>query len=213
MGISQSKENDHPILHTAPLKRPASPTSVAAPARPTIVAARPEVALLIVLWPVVISWPVIIRAPRRGAVAWAAVVAVAVIGTLAVVVRLAIIALVEVVKSERERERDAPADLRLSWALGGKEQTACCEQNEKPFHALNVKPASEPRIPIFLADWCEELSALIRALASVLSFAASGRSRLVIDHRESLGAVAFIWETLHGDLESTWRRILRSGIS
>ena len=55
-------------------------------------------------------------------------------------------ALVEVVKCERERERDAKADLGLSRGLGCNEQAACCEQKEKRFHALNVMPASEPRI-------------------------------------------------------------------
>ena len=33
---------------------------------------------------------------------------------------------------------DAPADLSLSWTLGGKEQTACCEQNNERFHALSI---------------------------------------------------------------------------
>jgi hypothetical protein len=118
---------------------PALPASVAAPARPS------EVALLIVVpRPVIIPWPVvtamipvIVRAPR--AVIALAVVALAVIG-------LVIVALVEVVKCERERERDAKADLGLSRGLGCNEQAACCEQKEKRFHALNVMPASEPRI-------------------------------------------------------------------
>jgi hypothetical protein len=34
----------------------------------------------------------------------------------------------------------------LSRALRSKEQAACCDQNKKRFHALNLMPASESRI-------------------------------------------------------------------
>jgi hypothetical protein len=76
--------------------------------------------------------------------------ALAVIGALATVVRLSI-ALVEVVKQKRERERDAPAYLGLSWALGCKEQTACGEQNKKRFHGVHFKLGERSAHPDFSA--------------------------------------------------------------
>ena len=83
--------------------------------------------------------------PRGGAVARAAVdrlsaiVRLIVIGTLVAVVRLRLlIPWVEVVEQKRERKRNSPADLSLSW-LGSKEQTACCEQNNERFHELKYK--------------------------------------------------------------------------
>jgi hypothetical protein len=86
------------------------------------------VALLIILWPglivILISRPVItalkIHVTRGRAVAWPAIVTLAVIGTLAAIVPLAVrllVALVEVVKREWERQRDAKANLRLSRVL------------------------------------------------------------------------------------------------
>jgi hypothetical protein len=107
--------------------------------------------MIIISWPIVL--PVKVRPPRRGAVARAAVIALAVVDTLAAIVRL-LVALVEIVKEKRERERDAKADLRLSRALGCKEQTACCEQNEKRFHGLDCKRGERAPHPIF-ADWFE----------------------------------------------------------
>ena len=91
---------------------------------------------------------------RRRAVARAAVVALAVIGrptvvglavvgTLTVIRLLAIVALVEVVKREREWERDAKADLRLSRVLGCNEQTARREQSEKGLLAWNLSAINE----------------------------------------------------------------------
>jgi hypothetical protein len=60
-----------------------------------------------------------------------------------------LVALVEVVKREWERQRDAKANLRLSRVLGCNEQTACSEQNEKRFHGGNLIAANELRIPVF----------------------------------------------------------------
>jgi hypothetical protein len=128
------------------------PTSVSAPARPVVARLRPVI--IARLWSVVIARLVIgaikVCMPRGSAVAGAAVartvidtlaavVRLTVIGTLVAVVRLRLlIPLVEVVKQKRERKRNAPADLSLSWTLGGKEQTACCEQNNERFHALSI---------------------------------------------------------------------------
>jgi hypothetical protein len=129
-----------------------SPTSVSAPPWPVV--ARLRAIIIARLRSVVIALLVIgaikVCMPRGGAVAGAAVartvidtlttiVRLTVIGTLVAIVRLRLlIPLVEVVKQKRERKRNAPADLSLSWTLGGKEQTACCEQNNERFHASNI---------------------------------------------------------------------------
>jgi hypothetical protein len=94
--------------------------------------------------------------PRGGAVAGtavartvittlAAVGRLTVIGTLIAIVRLRLlIPLVEVVKQKRERKRNPPADLSLSWTFGGKEQTACCEQNNERFHVSTIMSRAPP---------------------------------------------------------------------
>jgi hypothetical protein len=136
----------------------ALPTSVSAPAWPVVARLRPVIVAR--LWSVerarLVIGAIKVCMPRRGAVAGSAVagtvidrlsaiVRLIVVGTLVAVVRLRLlISLVEVVKQKRERKRNTPADLSLSWTLGGKEQTACCEQNNDRFHALkyNVRGAA-----------------------------------------------------------------------
>jgi hypothetical protein len=120
---------------------------------------RSVVALLIVIpWPIILA--VKVHMPGGSAIAAAAVVALAVIdtppvvrlavvGTLTVIRLLAIVALVEVVKREREWERDAKADLRLSRVLGCNEQTARREQSEKRLHAWNLSAISD-----FASEFC-----------------------------------------------------------
>ena len=75
--------------------------------------------------------------PKRPIVASVAVIAriVAVAGTT-------VIAAVPWIVAAAKRENY----LRLSRALGCKEQAACCDQNKKRFHAWNLMPASESRI-------------------------------------------------------------------
>jgi hypothetical protein len=130
------------------------PTSVTAPAWPVVARLRPVI--IVRLWSVVIARLVIgaikVCMPRGGAVARAAVdrlsaiVRLIVIGTLVAVVRLRLlIASVEVVEQKRERKRNTPADLSLGWALGGKEQTACCEQNNERFHGLKYRVGGAAR--------------------------------------------------------------------
>ena len=81
---------------------------------------------------------------RWGAIAGAAVIALAVIGALPVV-RL-LVALIEIVKGERERERDTEADLRLGRVLKANQEAAYGEQNEKRFHTWNLGAARDSRI-------------------------------------------------------------------
>jgi hypothetical protein len=85
---------------------------------------------LIILLLVVIPGP-IVAAVIPAMIPRSVVVAVVVVSPLPAVVPLAVIRLlvplVKIVKDERERERDAKADLRLSRALGGNEQAACGE--------------------------------------------------------------------------------------
>jgi hypothetical protein len=70
-----------------------------------------------------ISWrgAVKVRAPRGCAIGGAVIVALTVVAALTVIGLLASVALVELVKQEGERERDTPANLGLSWALGCKQ--------------------------------------------------------------------------------------------
>jgi hypothetical protein len=94
------------------------PTSIAAPAW-SIVARLPRRSVIIVSWRVIGA--VKVRAPRGCAIARTVIVALAVVGALTVIGLLARVALVEVVKQEGERERDTPANLAFSWALGCKQ--------------------------------------------------------------------------------------------
>ena len=98
---------------------------------PSMTPAVPAPAAII---PAVVPMP-----PKRPIVASVAViariVAVAVAGTT-------VIAAVPWIVAAAKRENY----LRLSRALGCKEQAACCDQNKKRFHAWNLMPASESRI-------------------------------------------------------------------
>jgi hypothetical protein len=171
----------------------ALPTSVSAPAWPVVAWLRSVIVAR--LWSVVIArlgiGAIKVCMPRGGAVAGAAV-ARTVIDRLSAIVRLIVIStlvtvvglrllipLVEVVKQKRERKRkrNTPADLSLSWKLGGKEQTACCEQNNDRFHAskYNVRggrPQREIdtlRYGVFLVGFLLLLARLVGSRTAVCS--------------------------------------------
>jgi hypothetical protein len=114
------------------------PTSVPAPAWSVV--ARLWPIIIARLWSVIIARLVVVAikecVPRGGAVARAAIARTVIDRLIAVRLR-PLIPLVEVVEQKRERKRNAPADLSFSWTLGGKEQPACCKQNNERFHALN----------------------------------------------------------------------------
>jgi hypothetical protein len=124
------------------------PTPVAAPSRSII--ARSWTVVIGIGSVVIARW--VIRTVKVGVPRWSAVagtaVSLTIIDARCAVIRLTVIGplavvrlLVEVVKQKWERERDAPADLSLSWALGGKKQTACYEQNNEGFHKPEHNPS------------------------------------------------------------------------
>ena len=106
--------------------------TVPAAAMPATSATMPPVPAPPAIIPAVVPMP-----PKRPIVASVAVIAriVAVAGTT-------VIAAVPWIVAAAKRENY----LRLSRALGCKEQAACCDQNKKRFHAWNLMPASESRI-------------------------------------------------------------------
>jgi hypothetical protein len=106
-----------------PMTTVSVPAASMAPAVPVPAAIIPAVEAMPPIWPIVASVAVVAR-----------IVAVAGITVIAAVPRRIIAA------TKRE------SHLRLSRALRSKEQAACCDQNKKRFHALNLMPASESRI-------------------------------------------------------------------
>ena len=104
-----------------PMTTVSVPAASMAPAVPVPAAIIPAVEAMPPIRPIVASVAVVAR-----------IVGVAGIAVIAAVPRIA--------ATKRE------SHLRLSRALRSKEQAACCDQNKKRFHALNLMPASESRI-------------------------------------------------------------------